>query len=697
MEQEHGRRGVFSKRSARVIAVGLVLCAAVFVFHWRVLLSSKYQIPWDLPGYHLPLAAAYADALAERTAPLWDPYVYCGRPLLANPQAMVLYPGMFLAAAFGRDHLQYRLEILAVLHILIAGWLAYLLSFRLNRSVPGSLLAGLMFCLGALPASQIEHLGFICGMPWLVLAWLALTLPSKWQFFTLVFAFGGAVLAGFAPLTIVVVVSTVLMSTVLRISRREAPSGFKVLSAALTGAMVAGVQLAPALQLAGLSVAKYRWEWLNGSLGVPPVALLSLVVPNIHGVFDPATYRQPFELTHMYLFSSITGLACAGLALWKRPTGTSLVLLVGGTAFGFLMTGTYTPGGRVLFAVLPHFAQNAVYWFPFMAPFLLSLSLLAGEGAARVGKRWGLPWIAALLVAAECIVISSGRPMNTQAMRDSWPVTESAIDGDADIVRRLKGFSPELRFDALDDSPQTVMGAPILRLRTAGGYDPMALERLIQVRLACARGKRWGAFYQVEDAGAHAVALMSVGALIGRAPIAGGSLSKWRLKRAASVPGRTIYSTEQSLARYRLVTRVRSASSMEEAVRHIKAASFDPSMDAIAEGYTLDSTPCTGRVKVLAESRQRVVLRTDCTSASYLVTSEAHFPGWVALVDGTPEKIYYTNVAFRGFPVPSGSHEIVMEFRPTIVLAGGAVTAMGVAIAVLSLRLRPRVHGTPTS
>lgn len=676
---------MFSTGPARTLGVGLVFCAAVFTFHWRVLFSSKYQIPWDLPGYHLPLATAYADSLAEGTAPVWDPYGYCGRPLLANPQAMVFYPGMFLAVAFGRDQLQRRLEILAVLHILIAGWLAYLLSFRLNRSVAASFVAGLMFCLGAFPASQIEHLGLICGMPWLVLAWLALTLPYRWQFFTLSCAFGGAALAGFTPFTIAVVVSTVLMSTVLRISLRHAPSPVTVLLAALTGAMIAGVQLAPSLQLASLSVAKYRWEWLNGGLSIHPKALLSLVIPNVYGVFDPATYREPFDLTHMYLFSSITGLVCAGLAVCRRPRSLSVAMAVAGAVFCLLMSGAYTPAGRLLFAALPHFAQNSVYWFPFMAPFLLSLSLLAGEGAARLGKRWGLPWAAALLVAVECIAISSGRPMNSQLIRDSWPVTESAIDGDATVVRELKGLAAGLRFDTLDDSPQTVMGAPILCLRTGGGYDPMALERLIQVRLACAKGERWGAFYQVEDGGSRAIALMSVGALVGRASIPDESLSKWRLKRAASVPGRTIYTTEQALPRYRLVGHVRSARSMEDAVQYVKSASIDPSMDAVAEGYALHSTPCAGSVNILTEDRQRVVLRTDCLSASYLVTSEAHFPGWVAFVDGTRVKIYYTNVAFRGLPVPPGRHEIVMEFRPTIVLVGAAVSIIGIAAVLLSL------------
>ena len=72
------------ERFRRAAPVLLVAAAAV-LFHARVLCSPGHTFPWDFRSHHLPLATAYADSLIEGVAPLWEPYTYAGRPLLANP------------------------------------------------------------------------------------------------------------------------------------------------------------------------------------------------------------------------------------------------------------------------------------------------------------------------------------------------------------------------------------------------------------------------------------------------------------------------------------------------------------------------------------------------------------------------------------------------------------------------------------
>jgi len=59
------------------------------------------------------------------------------------------------------------------------------------------------------------------------------------------------------------------------------------------------------------------------------------------------------------------------------------------------------------------------------------------------------------------------------------------------------------------------------------------------------------------------------------------------------------------------------------------------------------------------------------------VTSETHYPGWRAYVDGRPQPIYYTNVAFRGFPVPAGRHQILMRFEAPLFWWSLAASALG--------------------
>ena len=83
----------------KALAPAGIILSAVLLFFRHVSFVDGYAIPWDMRGHGLALATAYADALEEGVWPLWEPYAYCGRPLLANPQAAVFYPGMRVAAA----------------------------------------------------------------------------------------------------------------------------------------------------------------------------------------------------------------------------------------------------------------------------------------------------------------------------------------------------------------------------------------------------------------------------------------------------------------------------------------------------------------------------------------------------------------------------------------------------------------------
>ena len=74
---------------------------------------------------------------------------------------------------------------------------------------------------------------------------------------------------------------------------------------------------------------------------------------------------------------------------------------------------------------------------------------------------------------------------------------------------------------------------------------------------------------------------------------------------------------------------------------------------------------------------QQVRLSVESERPAYLVTSETHYPGWRAYVDGRPQPIYYTNVAFRGFPVPAGKHQILMRFEAPLFWWAAAASALG--------------------
>jgi hypothetical protein len=463
--------------------------------------------------------------------------------------------------------------------------------------------------------------------------------------------------------------ASTLMLALLRMKEdRRLP--LQVLLGAALALACSGVQLLPSLELVGQSVGQYRSEWLKGGGGIPPLALASLVWPWVKGAYDP---------TLLYLFGSLTGLVLALAAALRTRLWTGLALVC-----GLLMLGEYTPLGRALFALLPEFLRNTVYWYLFAAPFLLALALLAGSGADRVLRRPSWRWAAALLAAAELIAAGSGRVFNTQPVAAEPMATGEALDGSREALGQLAGVTAGGRYDTNNDALWLVTGAPLLRLRTAGGYDPLALERVIQVRLGFAKGERWGAAYQVERPDAPAVRLMGIRALL--RPGGSVSLNGWRA--AAALPGRTLFESASALPRYRLVARTRQALSMSEAAALVGDPAFVPEDEAIVENFPAQQGS-GGTVRVIRESRHRVELETESAGASYLATSEAHYPGWIAEVDGHPANLYYSNVAFRGLPIPAGRHRVVMAFTAPRLRAGILLSLSGLAILMFfSLRAR---------
>ncbi len=155
-----------------------VLLAEVLLFYRKVLFSSHWGIPWDLRGYHLPLATYVANTLAAGHLPLWDPYTYCGFPFYANFQTQLFYPPAwpaFLVAGFsGGTGLVDLLEWQIVLHVFLGGVFAYLLVRRLDAGRAAATLGATVFQLGGYFASQAQHLGAMNAGTWLPLAWLSI-------------------------------------------------------------------------------------------------------------------------------------------------------------------------------------------------------------------------------------------------------------------------------------------------------------------------------------------------------------------------------------------------------------------------------------------------------------------------------------------------------------------------------------------
>jgi hypothetical protein len=680
-------------RSRGALPYAALLCE-VLVFYRKVLFSSHWGIPWDFRTFHLSLAGFIATSIRQGEFPLWDPYSYCGMPFYANLQAQVYYPPTLITILIGNltggRHLAYFLEWQVVLHVFLAGVFAYWLLRRLDASRAAALLGATVFQLGGFFASQTQHLGDMDGAAWLPLAWLGVISLGRrfsWRWLgALSMALAMALLAGFPAMSFVVMTSSLLLAVVL-FATRCAPwrvLGSTVL-ASLWALVLAAAQLLPAAELTSLSVARLRSEYMGTGGGIPVPSLISLVAPNYFNVFDFSKFSAPWDITFLYLYCGISGLALAIFALLRSKSRYRMPLACMTLLSLLWMLGDHTPVGKALFLWLPDIVRASIYAESAMAAFILGVALLAGLGAHHLlsSRRMWMGAAAVVIVAAELTLVGSGLPMNAGSLDTEQGFSNNQLDGSEEVltgIRRLTGTTnPPGRIDTVDDSMNWAVAARFLRVPDANGNDPLALFRAMQVRLIFTGGERWGRYYQVANPDSNVLSLLNVRYLLSRKPIQTGQFTK-----VAELPGRTVYENRSALPRFFLVSRIHQAANLEQAVAFLRSKEFDPRAVAAVEGAVPFSEPAqsepAGTVRVVEYRSSRLVLDVESPQPAFLVTSEVHYPGWRAFLDGVEKSIAMTNATFRGLPVPAGRHRVEMRFEPAILARSAAVSIAGLAL-----------------
>src|SRR5437867_13425568 len=97
-------------------------------FFSDALFTNKTFFVRDVSFFHYPLKRLVTEAYTNGQWPLWNPYIQLGQPLLANPNAMALYPTQIL---FQILPFQIAFDLHFVLHCLLAG----IAAFHLGRTL----------------------------------------------------------------------------------------------------------------------------------------------------------------------------------------------------------------------------------------------------------------------------------------------------------------------------------------------------------------------------------------------------------------------------------------------------------------------------------------------------------------------------------------------------------------------------------
>src|SRR2546422_7884841 len=108
-----------------------VLVLLNLIFFGDALFTDKTFFVRDVSFFHYPLKRLVTEAFTEGHWPLWNPYIQLGQPLLANPNAMALYPTQIL---FQLLPFELAFDLHFVLHCMVAGIATFFLARALGLS-----------------------------------------------------------------------------------------------------------------------------------------------------------------------------------------------------------------------------------------------------------------------------------------------------------------------------------------------------------------------------------------------------------------------------------------------------------------------------------------------------------------------------------------------------------------------------------
>lgn len=131
----------------------------------------------------------------------------------------------------------------------------------------------------------------------------------------------------------------------------------------------------------------------------------------------------------------------------------------------------------------------------------------------------------------------------------------------------------------------------------------------------------------------------------------------------------------------------------KEILSVITQKGFNPGQEVLLEeepewkGASSPRGTGKNKVEIISEKNNCLRLQVETKKDSLLVLSDTYYPGWEVWVDGSPQKIYQANYAFRAVPLRAGSHQIKFVFDPVSFKWGAGMTLLGILGCIAGLRV----------
>lgn len=744
-------------RLAGRVGVGLAVGAGVWLLFVRFNASPgklsgealRMTLQGDLLAYYLPMTQLAAERLRALELPLWNPHVCSGIPLLATLQVGVFHPASWLAVVLPAD---VAISVRMAAECVAAGWLAAAMFRALGHSAVACACGGVLYVFACVLGQVLwpPTVSTLTLVPALVLCvWKLLSAPLEapppagW-WLALAATVALQLLAGFPQYT-VYGYAVVLPLAGLRLFelRGQGARGVPLLrravwtaAAVALGVGLAGVQLAPSLELvslgrrvAALTPTETHYLTIFDPYRLPDV---------VRAAFDPDPGWIALNLGNRggYLGVATLLLALLAVALRPRAARTLLWLVLGATSL-LLADGLYGVAAPLyrLFAEIPVIGSfrtpERLRVVGFLCVIALAVSGLdavreAGDGrrlrvslaVATAGIGLGLVWTghgagAWRLAAAAALVFALARGrIRTFAVRRAagtllfvlivldlalatgeygalrdLPVERSNRYWTASWRRALPPGFFERERDALGTGRlELYRYRP--RMATApsdggfrvGCYEPLVPGTWVAFERVLTGRNGMGATLFDLDPDEHALFrdLSGVRSVLVDAPDG----PVWR-------------PNDDALPRAYLAFDHRRAD-QTGAFEAIRDGGVDPRQLALVEedpGFPGQPGRPIEPARVIAYAAERVEIETAADRRALLVLTDSFYPGWQARVDGEEAPILRVFGLYRGVTVPAGRHRVVFDYAPESLRLGAILTGLAGAVLLATaawLRARSR-------
>ena len=700
----------------RYIVILSFLFTVLFFIEYTPLLRRTH-IPYDLEGFHYPLADYAFQAIRRGRFPEWDPTIYCGLSFVGNIQAALFYPPTWLmfALSLGQPKLPYQsLENLALAHVWLAFVLCYIWLHHQRRLHPlASIFGAGVFAFSGYMLTELQHFGLDAGYAWIPLGFAGIDAADEQRsarpLWKVVAASALCFLAGYPPTW--VVFSICMMAYAC--GRRTFYWVVPLVASALAGSLfVAAVQFLPTWEATQLAVPEPRYSRFTTI--TDPGWFISYVIPNYFdfGLHVPGSTNPGKD--YLYLgAAAFVGLALLSCRKRFAGLGPPLAVLLSSALF---MINPLGLAGRAI-EHSPQLAQVFTAYY-FAAGLTVSLALLAALGLdySFRGERKPVPcWstvtaiVLALLWSIHLLILWSAGGTGFAAgwhsaidavtatvlfgtlvfcfPRSSGHVrTFIAIAALFLVATEYKAFGTDKRFNASRGPYPDYVAQPFPHLN-GSVYQTLRRNREYRVALGSimfpqdlrhtglTTPQGFDPLLPVQyKALIDQIGYFVTNRLFGIIP---GNDEAFRLL------GVRYFITAENDILYALLYSSQNFRRLEPDNGYYKVFEFLNALPA----FELKDQNGGGEVQVKSWQPERRLFFVRSNSGGQFRLAEQFFPGWVAAVDGRETAIERCNGCFQCVPVPPGEHSVSFRYRSRWLGAGGAVSL--VSLFLLAIVARP--------